>query len=391
VTPHFEGCPPNQNAYAKIPTTASGGLDLSRQMEIGYGTNVKIVGGGNVRCNAGAENIGILYGDGGSTKRCQDLRVSNDTDLSGSGLNCAGIVVMPSAVAGDSTVFEPSLILTAAAHVNVVDPRGVLRQTHPVEQRVVVPAGLASTPNGYSIRFPASYATDRPWRADIDGDVNDRFRGSLAASSSGLELGDGTNAPVNAIRYNFTPGIKPRVEVGVGIPTMFTGSWDAPLIVGGVRIWSSGFSLYSKSSDPENATDGNALMRKVAYPAVLTGSTATAGLPGYFAISTGGTLMAIYTGDGATHAWVFTRLAPFKASVSMDWPSIPAGGTATTTVEVGGAVSGDRAIAAMVGGSGGLILFAEGTGANLVTVRAFNPTSAPIDLTVRTLSVTLVV
>ena len=75
---------------------------------------------------------------------------------------------------------------------------------------------------------------------------------------------------------------------------------------------------------------------------------------------------------------------------TFNWPVIAPGTSSSTTVTVTTAVPGDRAVASMAGGSGGLILFAEATAVDTVTVTAFNPTGTAIDLASATLTVSLV-
>lgn len=76
-------------------------------------------------------------------------------------------------------------------------------------------------------------------------------------------------------------------------------------------------------------------------------------------------------------------------SKTHDWPSIAAGASTTTTVTVTGASVGDGKTysADMSVGWSGLIASAAATSANTVTVTAYNPTGAAIDLASGTLTV----
>lgn len=69
-----------------------------------------------------------------------------------------------------------------------------------------------------------------------------------------------------------------------------------------------------------------------------------------------------------------------EASATWDIPSTAAGATSSTTVTVNGAQRGDRVRAVFSLDLGGLLLFAQVTAANTVTVRVYNPTGSPIDV-----------
>jgi len=75
---------------------------------------------------------------------------------------------------------------------------------------------------------------------------------------------------------------------------------------------------------------------------------------------------------------------------SYDPPSIAAGGTASTTVTVTGAIVTDTVVASFTLPLGGLLMFAEVTAANTATVRLFNPTGSAIDIASGSLTVRVV-
>jgi len=78
-----------------------------------------------------------------------------------------------------------------------------------------------------------------------------------------------------------------------------------------------------------------------------------------------------------------------QAAVSQVWDpaSIPALGTASTTVTVSGAALGDFVERSFSLSLQNLLLFADVTAANTVTVTLFNPTTAAVDLDSGTLRI----
>jgi hypothetical protein len=82
-------------------------------------------------------------------------------------------------------------------------------------------------------------------------------------------------------------------------------------------------------------------------------------------------------------------MAVGQAQVSGTWdpPSVNSLGTTTTMVTVPGASLGDKVMVSFSLSLGGLMMFAEVTATNTVTVTLFNPTTAAIDLGSGTLSV----
>ncbi len=107
-------------------------------------------------------------------------------------------------------------------------------------------------------------------------------------------------------------------------------------------------------------------------------------------LSTAGQTVRLKFNDAATPVPRVLLSGPPTGSKTFNWPVIAPGNSSSTTVAVTTAVTGDRAVASMSSGSGGLILFAEATAADTVTVTAFNPTSAAIDLASATLTASLV-
>jgi hypothetical protein len=86
---------------------------------------------------------------------------------------------------------------------------------------------------------------------------------------------------------------------------------------------------------------------------------------------------------------ILNGVEQFVASATVNWPSIAAGGSSSTTVTVPAARAGDNRVylARMVAGTSGLVLSARPTADDTVTVTAVNPTSAAIDLASDTLKV----
>ena len=95
----------------------------------------------------------------------------------------------------------------------------------------------------------------------------------------------------------------------------------------------------------------------------------------------GGTLVATQIG--------MHSLAIGQAVVELDYdpPPINSLGRTTIAVTVQGAGLGDFVLASFKLPLGGLIMFAEVTGDNVVTVTFFNPTTAAIDITARTIRI----
>ncbi|WP_347303352.1 hypothetical protein V5740_01635 [Croceibacterium sp. TMG7-5b_MA50] len=98
--------------------------------------------------------------------------------------------------------------------------------------------------------------------------------------------------------------------------------------------------------------------------------------------------------DGNLAAWVETGYSTsaalaMKGQAVYDAPSIPAGGSASTTVTVAGAVVGDLVTSVSLGSVGlqGLMVRGEVTANNTVTVWLTNPMTAAIDLPSTTLRV----
>jgi hypothetical protein len=82
--------------------------------------------------------------------------------------------------------------------------------------------------------------------------------------------------------------------------------------------------------------------------------------------------------------WV-QRVRVFIASV--DWPSIPAGGTTTATVAAEGVRPGDFCIASNDPTHADLVLSAQVTANDTITVRAVNHGAGAVDLAAGTLRV----
>lgn len=70
----------------------------------------------------------------------------------------------------------------------------------------------------------------------------------------------------------------------------------------------------------------------------------------------------------------------FEADAAYDWPSIASGGTAQATVTVSGVKLGDFAVASTNPTNAGLILTAQVTAADSITVTAQNISGGAIDL-----------
>ena len=95
----------------------------------------------------------------------------------------------------------------------------------------------------------------------------------------------------------------------------------------------------------------------------------------------GGSLVATQVG---IHSLAVGQLA---VSSSYDPPVINSLGTTTTTVTVQGATLGDFVFASFSLSLGGLLMFAEVSAANTVTVMLFNPTTAAINVASGTIRV----
>lgn len=76
-----------------------------------------------------------------------------------------------------------------------------------------------------------------------------------------------------------------------------------------------------------------------------------------------------------------------RGSATYDAPSIAAGGTASTSLVVGGAALGDRVAVALGVDPSGLVITGYVSSVSTVTVVLFNPTAGAIDLASTTLTV----
>jgi len=227
--------------------------DLQRCIEIGYAINTNIYAT-NIRCGDGNDCIAVMFGDGGSTKVSQDLRL-RDCALSGDGSNDIGLLVMPSTQASLSSVLEVSFLMTHATSAEMHDPRRVMRRTSRTEDRKLLPSGLDGVVGGFTVEAPSTgYADARPYSYKNTADVSTRYDIQITPTNSQLRLGPGDNTYTAWQVATATPQ---RMTLQANRELSIAGTWDFPLIMAGSRIWvAAGGVLRIKTSAPTSDTDG---------------------------------------------------------------------------------------------------------------------------------------
>jgi len=239
------------------PIAQSGGPipipNLQRMIELGYVANINI-DGTNIRCGDGERCIGLMIGDGGTTKVSQNIRVAKSS-VSGDGERCAGVVVMPSTQASFDSQLDAAFVVTAATSTDLFDPRRIFRRNYKNEQRCLLPSGLTVTPGGFTVVGRAEYSTVRPYSYTIDGEPQPRFDVQFTSSATQFRFGDGTASPdvlfgrVTADTLSLASGASLQVA---------GGRWNTgQLVVNVRRIWLDTLAyLRVKSSAPTSEKDG---------------------------------------------------------------------------------------------------------------------------------------
>lgn len=244
---HIHGQPIAQ-AGGEIPIP-----DLQRIIELGYVINTNIIGT-NIRCGDGDNCIGVMIGDGGTTKVAQDTRFKASV-ISGDGLNDIGVIVMPSTQASNSSEADLSYLVTDTNATDIHDPRRTFRRNVKAEQRCLLPSGLASVPGGYTVVGPAGeYSIVRPYSYSEEGSSQPRLDVNITGSSSEIRFGPGgSTSPDVILRRNSASRLSTNAEL-----RLETGDYTQPLIFGTYRVWveTATGNLRIKSSAPVSDSDG---------------------------------------------------------------------------------------------------------------------------------------
>ena len=237
------------------PIAQSGGPipipDLQRMIELGYVINTNITSS-NIRCGDGDQCIGVMIGDGGTTKVSQDTRFKGAV-ISGDGADDIGLLVMPSNQASTSAEADINYLITAGTSTEQHDPRRTFRRTLTQEQRCILPDDLDSIPGGFIVEGSPDYSAVRPYSYREVGDSQPRLDWNITGSSSELRFGDGTSSPDAILRRNATGRLSTNAEF-----RLEGGEWnDGPLILGVYRLWvdASG-NLRIRNGAPTSDTDG---------------------------------------------------------------------------------------------------------------------------------------
>jgi hypothetical protein len=245
VCGHIHGQPIAQ-AGGPIPIP-----DLQRMIELGYVINTNILNS-NIRCGDGDKCIGVMVGDGGTTKVSQDTRLKGVV-VSGDGDDDIGLLVMPSNQASTSAEADINYLITAATSTEQHDPRRTFRRTLTQEQRCILPEDLDSIPGGFIVEGSPNYSTVRPYSYRETGDPQPRIDWNITGSSSEIRFGNGANSPDAILRRNATGRLSTNAEF-----RLEGGEWDdGPLILGVYRLWVDGSgNLRIKNGVPSSDTDG---------------------------------------------------------------------------------------------------------------------------------------
>ena len=243
---HIHGQPVAQ-AGGEIPIP-----DLQRVIELGYTINTNIIGT-NIRAGDGERCIGVMIGDGGTTKVTQDTRFSASV-VSGDGVSDLGVLVMPSTQPSNASDLGVSFIVTDANSTDLHDPRRTFRKNYNAEQRVNLPKGLNSVPGGVSVIGPnGEYGLVRPFSYQEEGQSQPRIDWNISGSSSEIRFGDGISSPDAILRRNSTGRLSTPSEF-----RLEGGTWDNGLLIIGIyRLWVDATGvLRIKNSPPSSDTDG---------------------------------------------------------------------------------------------------------------------------------------
>lgn len=230
--------------------------DLQRCVEIGYGINTNIYSS-NIRCGDGDDCISVMYGDGGTTKLAQDMRI-RDCALSGDGARDIGMLVMPSARASLSAVLEVAFLITDVNGAEMHDPRRVFRKTIRTEQRTLLPPGLNGVVGGVTILNPVGngiYSDVRPYSYQNEGEAGTRYDVQVTPNRTAIRAGSGDNTYVE---WRWDAANPTRMTLNPSRVLAIPGTWDFPFIMASARLWvQSGGNLRIKNgSDPTSDTDG---------------------------------------------------------------------------------------------------------------------------------------
>lgn len=184
---HLHNTFASQVAYPEVFSS-----DLQRVIEIGHCININIHGT-NMRMVDGPNNIGLLIGDGGTTKNAKTTTVHGV--FSGEAAGQRGVIVMPSVISGGGKSRLLVEFLLTTDFTNIIDPNRYFRFELDNELRVDVPPGLASTPVGFGAFFDDLYSLSSLLEGRFASDSNPRIRLQMTTSKSALQLGDGSTAP----------------------------------------------------------------------------------------------------------------------------------------------------------------------------------------------------
>lgn len=230
--------------------------DLQRCIEIGYAINTNIYAS-NIRAGDGKDCIPVMYGDGSTTKVAQDLRLHNCA-ISGDGQNDLGILVMPSVQASLSSSIDVSFLMTHATSNNLHDPRRIFRRTFRTEARMLLPSGLNGVVGGYTVLGPlGGYADVRPYSYQVDGETSTRYDVQVTTNRTTVRVGGGDNS---YLELQWNVGNPNRLSIAPGKEAAVAGTWDAPFLLGSLRLWNNAGALFSKNgTNPTSITDGTAV------------------------------------------------------------------------------------------------------------------------------------
>lgn len=176
-----------------------------------------------------------------------------------------------------------------------------------------------------------------------------------AAAGTGKNLFTGNVVRTNASTALVIDGCPDNVVTGNRFDNSLSGANTAPIICNG-------------ATSVRNAVFGNYVAKGTGGTIFSQSSGATNNIFGDFYSLEAGAVFSRNANGGSVGFAIY------------DPPSIAAGGVATTTVTVTGAVAADFVQVSIDLNPGGLLLFGAVTAANTVTVTFYNPTAAPIDL-----------